>query len=1190
MRADLARCAALALAVAAVGAPPSALPAAPPPAEEEFFRSEELSPDVALCGRQFHVPTVFGPTGMNGWIFNDTLVVREVENGSPADGIVLPNDIITAVNGRPLGGEPLKVFGEQVEVSEQSGRMDLLVLRGGRKKQLTAAIRKLGAFGKDWPYDCAKSRAIHLDACEYLARIQNTDGTFDGRIHVGFALNGLTWLAAEDPKYWENARRLAYGYRKVFDPEAYGTVNWGWGYMGVFLAEYYLQTGDHTVLPLCRQIAQTLARSQQPAGTWGHGPYPGKGYVQGGSLNNCGLVCWMALILIKETGVQINEPALRRATKFFARFAHRGTVPYGDHRPEFGGGNGKNALPGVCLAILGDRAGSEFFARMVTNSYLGRTGGHTGGFMGFVWGNVQGARNPHYPDYRRMLDHWRWLMNLSRRWDGGFLLPESVIGHIYTYRGPVLATGGMAQVYAIPARVLRIHGAPKGVFAARELPTDVEKGIALFRLRKFDELRRAVKPVSDAGRQLLTAARRAEKDIELTLARIDSALADADVASAGQMAHDLDRYTGGNYPGLGALRWRIKSAAGKTDATARRLYERHKWLTYTSLEAREAFEKLAAADGAGVYRQLARRELATPPDAAEWTFYGELLYEQNAETWRIDPQARAAMLRVSGIRSGNWTQIASLNSLYEAGVLTALLEKNWTALAAPYSKGYPGKQPVWRLLSVPKGQAPPAGWASVGFDDRAWQSGPGPVTNRRDEEGLRARPGETPYLRIAFDCDRTDYKALVLTLRLLKNSMAVAFLNGTPLLWSHATQGPRMRMDALVTIDLAPAAVKLLREGRNVLAVRVSSSNGADFGLYATADGDPLAFRPRPKDWATGPKIAAPDLSARTALRSKLTTVLPPNTTGLAIDVPGKPNEALSALRADFIGAKGTAPLRKTPLEKRAKYMGHFDPRIRRDAAYSLMAEGAKAMPHILDALASKDVRVIRAGCDALGGNYRMNGRGMPELREAMTPEIAGRAVPALLPLLKHEDTYIREGALMALANCGKAAAKHLDRITPLADDEDWWVRAGVAYVLNYIEQPQTQDHVAETIRNFRAEKSIFGKNRLRESLVGMARRGHAVEAIVEALIADARGEDGFSAGQAIGALGQIGPNAKAAAPLFRERLEQAKRCAAEATTDKAKQGAARQIRSIEGILKKMTAAPKPPRTRKPKKNRSSKK
>jgi hypothetical protein len=275
---------------------------ATPSKSDNFFRSDELSPDVALCGRQFHVPTVFGPTGMNGWIFGDKLVVREVENGSPADKIALPNDIILTVNGKALGSEPLKTLGLQIEPSERTGKLAVQVLRGGVKKNLTIPMRKLGAIGADWPFNCAKSRAIHIDACEYLARIQNTDGTFDGKIHVGFALNGLTWLASDNPKYLENARRLAYGYRKYFDPESTNTTNWGWGYMGLFLAEYYLKTGDRTILPICEAVADTLARSQLPCGSWGHGPYPSPGYVQGGNLNNCGLVCWMALVLIKEAG------------------------------------------------------------------------------------------------------------------------------------------------------------------------------------------------------------------------------------------------------------------------------------------------------------------------------------------------------------------------------------------------------------------------------------------------------------------------------------------------------------------------------------------------------------------------------------------------------------------------------------------------------------------------------------------------------------------------------------------------------------------------------------------------------------------------------------------------------------------------------------------------------------------------
>ena len=60
---------------------------------------DELSPEVALSGRQFYIPTVLGPTGMNGWIYDETLVVREVEADSPADGIALTNDIIHAANG-----------------------------------------------------------------------------------------------------------------------------------------------------------------------------------------------------------------------------------------------------------------------------------------------------------------------------------------------------------------------------------------------------------------------------------------------------------------------------------------------------------------------------------------------------------------------------------------------------------------------------------------------------------------------------------------------------------------------------------------------------------------------------------------------------------------------------------------------------------------------------------------------------------------------------------------------------------------------------------------------------------------------------------------------------------------------------------------------------------------------------------
>ncbi len=109
-----------------------------------------------------------------------------------------------------------------------------------------------------------------------------------------------------------------------------------------------------------------------------------------------------------------------------------------------------------------------------------------------------------------------------------------------------------------------------------------------------------------------------------------------------------------------------------------------------------------------------------------------------------------------------------------------------------------------------------------------------------------------------------------------------------------------------------------------------------------------------------------------------------------------------------------------------------------------------------------------------------MNGLGKGNHRDVMTPDIAGGAVPKLLPLLKHEDLYVREGALMALSNCGKEAAKHLDKIVPLADDDDWWVRAGVAYVLHHVDQPETGNYVSAAVRSMLAEQSVYARNRIR--------------------------------------------------------------------------------------------------------------
>ena len=47
--------------------------------------------------------------------------------------------------------------------------------------------------------------------------------------------------------------------------------SWDLGYRNMFLAEYYLLTGDQKVLHAIREITLSLARGQGMYGTFGHG-------------------------------------------------------------------------------------------------------------------------------------------------------------------------------------------------------------------------------------------------------------------------------------------------------------------------------------------------------------------------------------------------------------------------------------------------------------------------------------------------------------------------------------------------------------------------------------------------------------------------------------------------------------------------------------------------------------------------------------------------------------------------------------------------------------------------------------------------------------------------------------------------------------------------------------------------------
>ena len=117
-----------------------------------------------------------------------------------------------------------------------------------------------------------------------------------------------------------------------------GTHTWHNGYNGAACAEYYLRTGDESVLPILQYYCDD-ARDRQNYGVgwghWGHGINPA--YEAGGGMQHAaGNQILLTLVLGKLCGVDVDDKTLLGALKHWYRFVGHGTVPYGDHRGEGG--------------------------------------------------------------------------------------------------------------------------------------------------------------------------------------------------------------------------------------------------------------------------------------------------------------------------------------------------------------------------------------------------------------------------------------------------------------------------------------------------------------------------------------------------------------------------------------------------------------------------------------------------------------------------------------------------------------------------------------------------------------------------------------------------------------------------------------------------------------------------------------
>ena len=447
-------------------------------------------PDLTAGGKPDDGSAVpLGPTGMRGWIFHEHLdtskarqiSVTRIDAGSPSDGKLMIGDVILGASGS--GGDPLEFESDarrqlaeainQAEASEPA-ELRLLVWRKGQKQVVPLKLRTMGAYSSTAPFDCPKSAKILEEALDHLSK-QEDFGKFE------WAMLGL--LAGNDPANPKSAERMEAVRKRLPEMlvskeeiesiqsgkiETDSKAPWRRGHTLITLAEYYLQTKDKSVLPSIEACALSIANGQSIYGTMGHlyqrlGDDGSRGSITGyGPVNSAALPALLGLVLARECGIDRPElePAIHRGATFFAYYAGKGVIPYGEQAPYLKSheNNGKMGLAALVMRRLeGREKEAAYFTKMAAASFPEREGGHTGPYFNYQWaplGALAGSREALIMHFK----HIRWHLDLCRQWNGGFAFSK-MLG-----KNDVLDYSGLDPIvpplltYAAPLRSLVITG------------------------------------------------------------------------------------------------------------------------------------------------------------------------------------------------------------------------------------------------------------------------------------------------------------------------------------------------------------------------------------------------------------------------------------------------------------------------------------------------------------------------------------------------------------------------------------------------------------------------------------------------------------------------------------------------------------------------------------------------------------
>jgi hypothetical protein len=428
----------------------------------------------------------FGPTGLQIDLQKDnTLKITGILPGSPAEGKFTAGQIIRRINGKPIPDGFWEHRQHLADLITRAEASDGTLTFSTDKGDVSLRIPVLGSFSDTWPVNCPKTDKIAAAHAAWLRGLAQTGKGLTAH-NMTDALAILSLLSTGEKQDLETVSGIYQKKTAAFDPKTIGPHSWHNGYQGIAACEYYLRTGDKSVMPLINTIAEAARRYQVHGGYyhWATAANPGYGVV-----NATGTNMLTFMLLAKHCGAKVDDKALHNSLVFFYRFVGHGNNPYGDGRCESGmSGNGKTEQIAAAMRVAAlsenGRAyamASDKNAQNALYTYRGMLNGHTGP-IGNIWFSPMAAlvRDKKPALYRNRQNDVRWFYELSRLPDGSFAM-SSCRGYDNTQYGSSVLLGLTA-----PRKNLRITGAPRsefGVpFSLPDLPWGRPADLAFFSL------------------------------------------------------------------------------------------------------------------------------------------------------------------------------------------------------------------------------------------------------------------------------------------------------------------------------------------------------------------------------------------------------------------------------------------------------------------------------------------------------------------------------------------------------------------------------------------------------------------------------------------------------------------------------------------------------------------------------------